>query len=177
MSWRPRWRWSAREAPPTPKSTEAEYTAVPFVIPLEFVRQHVQLTPSEIRYGVADGWLDPADAEILIDHTRTSIAASDLSAAEMLSEAADAPAEDTTAAAWLYLALAWLLDRHQADDGAVDGVIGIWCHFDHAPAVDHLVPWMPAGDGVTRGAAVMRARWVDWVRNREAFYAGRDSAT
>lgn len=163
------------------------FAASPF--PVSFVLERVVPTGAELAWGYRHGWVSgesaiaialakleagaclPAPEEelalLLSDHLdRVQELLEDL-------EFVDEPAE-RRARLWLFLALAYVLDRREQFEDPLGVVEDLYALFEYPDEIQGLIRYMPGPVGEPMGVDAVMQRWASWVASVGQEYRHRE---
>lgn len=166
-----------------------EHALIRFNIPAEFVVVRAMPTGAELAYGFREGWLTRFDviavalakykADLPLSRSEEELAlllSDDLDRVDELIadlEIVDEPAEQR-ARLWLFLALAWLLERRQDFSDPLMVIEMLYADFDYPDEIQGLVRFMPTAPDEAAGVEAIEQRWRAFVDRMSVEYKLRD---
>ncbi len=145
----------------------------------EFVAQRMRVGWKDLAWAASNHWLDTKALGELADglvkepaddlRAELAIAAGDGDAAALKAlidqqARGEMITDERVRDRWMRIAVAWLYQHREVFDDPWAVIEEIWEAFDHAPALNGLIRWMPApADGKKPGMESMLERWQEFV--------------
>jgi hypothetical protein len=161
-----------------------------FSIPTDFILSRVMPSAAELAYGFragrvsAEQLVEIEEAKVQGGHPTTH---EELQLAKLLPTELD-EVEDIVARietkepergdefrVWLFLTLAWLLERRESIADPLAVVEMIFEDFDHPSEIYGLIRYMPVGPSEPRGLDAVFQRWIDYVHRSEEEFRRRSA--